>query len=38
MAVKLSPFFTNFAQFAREADRNGADGLGAVQSFLSAGH
>ena len=27
VAVKLSPFFTNFARFAREADRNGADGL-----------
>ncbi|MGC2351931.1 MAG: dihydroorotate dehydrogenase-like protein, partial [Candidatus Udaeobacter sp.] len=27
VAIKLSPFFTNFARFAREADRNGADGL-----------
>jgi len=27
VAVKLSPFFTNFARFAREADRNGADAL-----------
>ncbi len=27
VAVKLSPFFTNFARFAREADRNGTDGL-----------
>ena len=27
VAVKLSPFFTNFAQFARRADRNGADAL-----------
>lgn len=27
VAVKLSPFFTNFARFAREADRTGADAL-----------
>jgi dihydroorotate dehydrogenase (fumarate) len=27
VAVKLSSFFTNFARFAREADRNGADAL-----------
>src|SRR5215472_1657221 len=27
VAMKLSPFFTNFARFARCADRNGADGL-----------
>jgi dihydroorotate dehydrogenase (fumarate) len=27
VAVKLSPFFTNFARFARSADRNGADAL-----------
>lgn len=27
VALKLSPFFTNFAQFARRADRNGADAL-----------
>jgi dihydroorotate dehydrogenase (fumarate) len=27
VAVKLSPFFTNFAHFARRADRNGADAL-----------
>ena len=27
MAVKLSPFFTNFARFARRADREGADAL-----------
>jgi dihydroorotate dehydrogenase (fumarate) len=27
VAVKLSPYFTNFAHFARRADRNGADGL-----------
>ena len=27
VAMKLSPFFTNFAQFARRADREGADGL-----------
>ena len=27
VAVKLSPFFTNFAQFARRADRNGVDAL-----------
>jgi len=27
VALKLSPFFTNFAQFARRADRHGADGL-----------
>jgi dihydroorotate dehydrogenase (fumarate) len=27
VAVKLSPFFTNFARFARAADRNGADAL-----------
>ena len=27
VAVKLSPFFTNFAHFARRADRHGADGL-----------
>ncbi len=27
VAVKLSPFFTNFAQFARRVDRNGADAL-----------
>jgi dihydroorotate dehydrogenase (fumarate) len=27
VAVKLSPFFTNFAQFARRADRNGAGAL-----------
>jgi dihydroorotate dehydrogenase (fumarate) len=27
VAVKLSPFFTNFAQFARRADRNGANAL-----------
>ena len=27
VAVKLSPFFTNFAHFARRLDRNGADGL-----------
>ena len=25
--MKLSPFFTNFARFARRADREGADGL-----------
>jgi dihydroorotate dehydrogenase (fumarate) len=27
VALKLSPFFTNFAQFARRAERNGADAL-----------
>jgi len=27
VAVKLSPFFTNFAQFARRLDRQGANGL-----------
>jgi dihydroorotate dehydrogenase (fumarate) len=27
VAVKLSPFFTNFTQFARRVDRYGADGL-----------
>jgi len=27
VAVKLSPFFTNFSRFARSLDRNGADGL-----------
>jgi dihydroorotate dehydrogenase (fumarate) len=27
VAVKLSPFFTNFARFARRADRSGADAL-----------
>ena len=27
VAVKLSPFFTNFAHFAQRADRNGADAL-----------
>jgi dihydroorotate dehydrogenase (fumarate) len=27
VAVKLSPFFTNFAQFARRADRDGAGAL-----------
>ena len=27
VAVKLSPFFTNFAQFARRADRHGANAL-----------
>jgi dihydroorotate dehydrogenase (fumarate) len=27
VAVKLSPFFTNFAQFARRVDRNGANAL-----------
>jgi dihydroorotate dehydrogenase (fumarate) len=27
IAVKLSPFFTNFAQFARRCDRHGADAL-----------
>jgi dihydroorotate dehydrogenase (fumarate) len=27
VAVKLSPFFTNFAHFARRVDRQGADGL-----------
>ena len=27
VAVKLSPFFTNFARFARDADRNGANAL-----------
>ena len=27
VAVKLSPFFTNFAQFARRLDQHGADGL-----------
>ena len=27
VAVKLSPFFTNFAQFARRIDRHGANGL-----------
>ena len=27
MAVKLSPFFTNFARFARQLDQHGADGL-----------
>jgi dihydroorotate dehydrogenase (fumarate) len=27
VAVKLSPFFTNFAHFARRADRQGADAL-----------
>jgi len=27
VAVKLSPYFTNFAHFARRADRNGADAL-----------
>jgi len=27
VAIKLSPFFTNFAQFARRLDRVGADGL-----------
>ena len=27
VAVKLSPFFTNFAHFARRVDRNGADAL-----------
>jgi dihydroorotate dehydrogenase (fumarate) len=25
--MKLSPFFTNFARFARRADREGADAL-----------
>lgn len=27
VAVKLSPYFTNFAHFAQRADRNGADAL-----------
>lgn len=27
VAVKLSPYFTNFARFARSLDRNGADAL-----------
>ena len=27
VAVKLSPFYTSFAHFARELDREGADGL-----------
>lgn len=27
VAVKVSPYFTNFAHFARRADRNGADAL-----------
>ena len=27
VAVKLSPYFTNFARFANQLDRNGADGL-----------
>jgi dihydroorotate dehydrogenase (fumarate) len=27
VAVKLSPYFTNFGHFARRADRNGADAL-----------
>ena len=27
VALKLSPFFTNFARFARRADHEGADGL-----------
>jgi dihydroorotate dehydrogenase (fumarate) len=27
VAIKLSPFFTNFARFARRADREGADAL-----------
>ena len=27
VAMKLSPFFTNFARFARRADREGANGL-----------
>ena len=27
VAVKLSPFFTNFARFARRLDQHGADGL-----------
>ena len=27
IAVKLSPFFTNFARFARQLDKQGADGL-----------
>ena len=27
VAMKLSPFFTNFARFARRADREGTDGL-----------
>jgi dihydroorotate dehydrogenase (fumarate) len=27
IAVKLSPFFTNFARFARKLDKQGADGL-----------
>ena len=38
VAVKLSPFFTNFAQFARRADRHGANALVLLQSFLPAGH
>ncbi|MGA7879850.1 MAG: hypothetical protein WCD63_03175 [Terrimicrobiaceae bacterium] len=27
IAVKLSPFFTNFARFARQLDKQGTDGL-----------
>ena len=36
VAVKLSPFYTAFAHFARELDRAGADATGDFQPFLSA--
>ena len=38
VAVKLSPFFSNFANMAKRLDDAGADGLVLVQPVLPAGH
>jgi dihydroorotate dehydrogenase (fumarate) len=35
IAVKLSPFFTNFARFARQLDTQGADGLVLFNRFYA---
>ena len=36
VAVKLSPFFTSFAHFALQLDREGADGLVLFNRFYDA--
>ena len=38
VAVKLSPFFTNFANMAQRLDDGGRGRPGAVQPVLPAGH
>ena len=38
VAVKLSPFFTSFAHFALQLDREGRRRAGAVQSLLRGGY